>query len=59
MASAAPTAEKPARKPRATKAPASGETMASASYIEVSVKDGQAHVPAAALHLHAGFGYSF
>jgi hypothetical protein len=37
----------------------SGETMASASYIEVSVKDGQAHVPAAALHLHAGFGYSF
>jgi hypothetical protein len=37
----------------------SGETMASASYIEVSVKDGQAHVPAAALHLHAGFGYTF
>lgn len=35
------------------------ETMASASYIEVSVKDGQARVPAAALHLHAGFGYEF
>jgi hypothetical protein len=37
----------------------SGETMASASYIEVRVKDGQAHVPAVALHLHAGFGYTF
>jgi hypothetical protein len=37
----------------------SGETMASVSYIEVSVKDGQAHVPAAALHLHAGVGYTF
>lgn len=37
----------------------SGETMASASYIEVSVKDGQAHVPAVALHFHAGVGYAF
>lgn len=37
----------------------SAETMASVSYIEVGVKDGQAQVPAAALHLHAGFGYTF
>lgn len=37
----------------------SAETMASASYIEVKVKDGQAQVPAAAFHLHAGFGYTF
>jgi hypothetical protein len=37
----------------------SAETMASASYIEVQVKDGKARVPAAAFHLHAGLGYAF
>jgi len=37
----------------------SAETMVSASYIEVEVNEGKAHVPAAALHLHAGFGYVF
>ena len=37
----------------------SAETMASAAYVEVKVKDGEAHVPAAAFHLHAGFGYAF
>jgi hypothetical protein len=37
----------------------SAETMASVSYIEVEVKEGRAQVPAAAVHLHAGFGYSF
>jgi hypothetical protein len=37
----------------------SGETLASAAYIEVKVKDGEAHVPAAAFHLHAGLGYAF
>jgi hypothetical protein len=37
----------------------SAETMGSAAYVEVKVKNGEAHVPAAALHLHAGFGYAF
>jgi hypothetical protein len=37
----------------------SGETMASASYIEVKVNSGKAQVPAAALHFHAGIGYAF
>ena len=36
-----------------------GETMASLSYIEVRVMDGKARVPAAAVHLHLGFGYGF
>ena len=37
----------------------SAETMASAAYVQVKVKDGEAHGPAAAFHLHAGFGYTF
>jgi hypothetical protein len=37
----------------------SAETMASVSYIEVKVNGGEAQVPAAALHLHAGLGYAF
>jgi hypothetical protein len=35
------------------------ETMASAAYVQVKVVDGEAHVPAAAFHLHAGVGYMF
>jgi hypothetical protein len=37
----------------------SAETMVSASYIEVGVKEGQAQVPEAAFHLHAGVGYQW
>jgi hypothetical protein len=37
----------------------SGETMVSAAYVQVKVANGEAHVPAAAFHLHAGFGYGF
>ncbi len=37
----------------------SGETMVSASYVKVKVSGGDAQVPSASLHLHAGFGYVF
>lgn len=37
----------------------SGETMVSASYVEVKVNGGKAQVPAVAVHLHAGLGVGF